>query len=138
MNIDYETRDFTQAEVIHHLDGVQQDQISISLIAMGYVQALRDSATKKFNRQVRLKITSGFRNKEHNRKQGGSSGSYHTWRVDDLGKTIFALDVVSPDITLEDLYNFLADHVVGEVYMNIDQNIVHIAPYGPDESWVDD
>lgn len=103
---------------------------------MGYMQAQKDRLCKKYKKNIRLQITSGDRTGYNDSVPGSASNSFHNWgeRVF-AGKamSVMANDVRSPDLPLEKLYEEFWTTTMGEVYINYPQQIVHIAPCGPDE-----
>jgi len=138
------TRNFNLEEVIHQpaqllADPNQAELIQIGLIAMGYVQSLRDALCEKFQKDIRLEICSGFRNKQYNASVGGSPTSYHMWRFDKTapgkGKVIFALDIKSPDLSSKQLFDAVKDFVKGETEHRPKLKYVHFAPSGVDQEW---
>ena len=128
------TRNFTLEEVIHSpLSELPEDRLPIAYVAMGYMQQARDGFGDG------IIITSGYRDASRNATAGSSGGvdnSYHMWRYDDRGYMIWAIDCKPVTRHLEALYQYFVDTVNGEVYMNTDQGIVHVAPYGNRENWI--
>lgn len=132
----YKTRDFTFAEVVHRINDFPQNLTPIGLIAMGYVQALRDALWERYKKEIKIRITSGFRSAAYNKSlQGSSPTSYHVWRWSPTGQAIWAVDMVPDGLDLMSFEKFCKDFVRGETYRHKTHNIIHIAPFGPDEEW---
>ena len=125
------TRNFTLEEVIHSpIEDFPNELLPIAHAAMAYLQACRDYLG------VPLVVTSGYRSPDYNQEIGGSQNSYHQWRVGPSGEAIWAIDLYSPSMNIEDLYGDLSKLVTGETYWHRDKGFVHVSPYGPDEEWV--
>lgn len=137
MRRDLRTKNFTFNEVAHRPEGLTPDIEPITYIAMGYLQCLRDAAQFHFKKQVGITLTSGVRVPAINQTtKGSAANSYHQWRVDKNKQAVWAVDTVPSGITLQQWYTFAQQYVQGEVYLNRKEKIVHIAPYGPDETFV--
>lgn len=127
---DLRTRNFTIAEIIHSpIDEFPEEKVPIAIAAMSYAQACRDYLG------VPLVITSGYRSPEYNTEIGGSENSYHQWRLVE-NNPVWAIDLYSPRLEIQLLYEDLEKLVVGEVYWHRSRGFVHIAPYSKDESWI--
>lgn len=125
------TRNFTLTEVIHSdYDKFPKELLPIAYHAMARCQGLREFLG------VSLVVTSGYRSIKHNREIGGAENSYHTWRYSETQQPIWAVDLYSPETSLEEVFEAAKDLFFGEVYMNAPQGIVHISDFGEDESWV--
>lgn len=124
------TRNFTLDEVIHRTEDFPDSLLRIARTAMGYLQALRDYLG------VPLIITSGYRDPQYNTSIGGSRNSHHIWRYTEQGEAIWAVDLYSPSMPLDILYEDIQKFVVGEVYMHTERGFVHLCPFGQDEAWV--
>ena len=126
------TRNFKLSDVVHSpLEDLPLELYPIACIALGYIQALRDTL------KVPIVITSGYRSPSRNQAIGGSANSMHMWRFDKDGKPIFALDImVPPSMPAAKLYELVKPLVQGETYLHRKLQFVHIAPYGVDEEWV--
>lgn len=136
------SRNFTSNEVIHRAHALstvsqaERDLVrEIAPIAMGYVQCLRDALCEEYRKDVPLAVSSGWREKAYNDEISNES-SMHRWRMSPQGVAIFALDVWSPILTPHQLYISLKDLVKGETYEHKRFKFVHVAPYGPDEEWI--
>lgn len=130
------TRNFSLWEVVHRCELVEDDLIwDIGKVALGYIQCLRDALSERYEAQIPLVITSGYRSPKYNKQIGGSPNSYHMWRKSKNG-IIWALDIKSLVLPAPDLYNIVKDYVQGETYLHKRYNFVHIAPNGPDQEWV--
>ncbi len=125
------TRNFKLSEVVHSpLEDLPLELYPVACIALGYIQALRDTL------KVPIVITSGYRSPSRNKAIGGSANSMHMWRFDKDGKPIFALDIISPGMSASKLYEAIHPIVNGEVYLHKNLQFVHLAPYGADENWI--
>lgn len=125
------TRNFKLSDVVHSpLEDLPLELYPVSCIALGYIQALRDTL------KVPIVITSGYRSPSRNQAIGGSANSMHMWRFDKDGKPIFALDIISPGMSAAKLYEAIHPLVNGEVYLHKKLQFVHLAPYGADENWI--
>lgn len=132
----YRTRNFSLWEVVHRCELVEDPLIwDIGKIALGYIQGLRDAVSEYSNASVPLIITSGYRSPEYNRKIGGSPNSYHMWRKSE-NRVVWALDIKSTVLEPAKLYEVVKDCVNGETYLHKRYGFVHLAPYGPDQEWV--
>lgn len=133
--INLRTRNFSIKEVIHRLKDFPEELLPTAFSVMGYLQAFRDGASAHFGKDVPIIILSGYRSPEYNTEIEGSNNSYHIWRQRDH-QLVFAVDIISPEVALEDLFAFAKTFVVGEVYMHKSKRLLHIAPYGNDEEFV--
>ena len=128
---DFKTTNFTLNEVIHNPTGIteenSQEIIMIGCYQMGVLQTLRDAAKVHFNRDVRIKITSGFRSEAYNKSIDGAENSFHIWKVNTDGSFRCAVDTWTRDVSLEDWFSFVARQIHGEVYMHRIRKLVHIA-----------
>jgi uncharacterized protein YcbK (DUF882 family) len=130
------TRNFTLNEVIHRPEQLPEDRLPIAYSVLGWVQALRDAAWEQYKKEIRFTVTSGYRSPAFNSSIGGSTNSHHMWRTDDKGLMIWALDLTSPDLPLNEFYEFLRVRTRGQCYMHRRLGFVHIANYGNDTEWV--
>lgn len=129
------TRNFTLQEVYHRPQDVMGfDVPRVALVAMGYIQSLRDSLTEAIGRDCPLRITSGYRGLAFNRSIGSKDSSYHVWRIE-KDRAVFAFDVTSPILTPDKLFELIHTRVVGETYLHKRLGFVHFAPVGADEEW---
>lgn len=128
------TKNFTEEEVIHSGD-LPEELRPIAFYVLGYMQSLRDAISGFHNKEVRIIITSGYRDQEHNDSVGGSNNSYHIWRYQD-NQPVWAVDIKSPDITEKELYDYCSYNINGEVYWNQGQGIIHLSSFGPHETWI--
>lgn len=125
------TKNFKTSDVVHSdFTRLPIEVQPIAYIAQGFIQALRDKLG------IPLVVTSGYRYPAYNKEIGGSENSFHMWRFDKDGNAVFALDIVSPAVTPEKLYELVKPLVKGETYLHRKLKFVHIAPYGADEEWV--
>lgn len=126
------TRNFKLHEIIHRPDDFDINKIGIAYIAMGYMQRLRDELCEKFKKDIRLRITSGYRSPEYNATISTAkdpSSSYHVWRYDN-SEALWAVDFTTKDISLIFIYDYLASSPMfkGELYFHRRHNFIHIAP----------
>lgn len=129
------TRNFTTDEIIHRPHTLPEDLRPIAYFAHGYIQCLRDALSREFKREVPLVINSGYRDPKYNASlPGASKTSYHQWRYDQ-SRPVFALDIRVVGVPLEKAFQVISAIVVGECYIHRDGGFIHVAPYGPDESW---
>ena len=105
------------------------DLMDIGHVALGYVQALRDFL------KVPVTITSGYRSPSYNASIGSGKNSYHVWRKE-KGSIIWAVDILSPQMPLDELFIKTSLFVNGEVYQHKRLKFVHLAPVGTDEQWI--
>lgn len=123
---------FSLHEVIHRLEGFPEKLIPVGMYVLARVQGFRESLGK----DVRLFTTSGYRSPSYNQQIGGAENSYHMWRIDNKHRVIWALDVFSPDMELEELYNKAAEYFNGEVYWHRRFKFIHLTDYGEDQQWI--
>jgi len=130
------TRDFTLPEIIHRVNDFPAELTPIGLIAMGYVQGMRDALWDRYKKEIGIRISSGYRSAKYNASlKNASPTSYHVWRWSPTGQAIWALDLVPVGLDLIKFEQFCKDYVRGETYRHATYNIIHIAPFGPDEEW---
>lgn len=105
---------------------------------MGHAQALRDALSKHFGPKFKGLVLTSTNRAEYNSSVGNAAtNSHHIWRVDPDGQLHVAYDCKPMGITLDELYNFAVKFCRGEIYLNRNQGIVHIAPVGmEDEHWI--
>lgn len=125
------TKNFKTSDVVHSdFTRLPVEVQPIAYIAHGFIQALRDKLG------IPLVVTSGYRSPAHNKEARGSENSFHMWRFDKDGNAIFALDIMSPNMPADKLFELVKPLVKGETYLHRKLQFVHIAPYGADEEWV--
>lgn len=151
--LNLQSRNLTTEEVTHRIADLTDDLLPIAYFLQGYAQGFRDAATIYFKKEVRINIESGYRTLEYNKEiyknipktpenERAMLTSNHIWRFEEAGSESFkvapgaksfrvAFDVTSPDVPLDQLFEFATKFCRGEVYKNISQGIVHIAPCGP-------
>lgn len=130
------TRNFNLSEIINNYDGWDPKLLPIATTAMGTIQMLRDYLCFKYQKQIRIKITSGYRSAAYNATlSGASSDSYHIWRFEDDGYMRWALDFTSPDLSLEELFKAVKEVYIGETYMHRRFGFIHISSQKQDEEW---
>lgn len=127
----YKSKNFSLHEVIHRMENFPEKLVPIGMYAMCAIQGFRNYLGDK-----RLFITSGYRSPHYNNEIGGAENSFHMWRLDNDRKIVWALDIFSPDMEIEDLYNKAAAYFDGEVYWHKRFKFVHLTDYGKNEEWV--
>ena len=132
----FRSENFSLPEIINRRDELTPQVINIGMYLMGFMQSLRDHLKVKTGRDIRLKVTSGYRGPVYNSTlRGASPNSYHIWRIADDGQVICAIDITSPDLSLEELFRLVDEFNYGETYLHKGFRFVHVSPYGKDESW---
>lgn len=127
---------FTFDEVVHRPQDLPEDLVPVGYIVLGFMQALREAAEMHFKKQVGVTITSGYRKPSVNANTPGSANnSYHQWRIDSKGQAVWAVDTKPTGVSLFEWFNFARQAVIGEVYLNRKEGIVHISSYGKDEEF---
>lgn len=132
------SRNFTLEEIAHRpLPANLQD---IGLMAMGYMQAIRDLSSARFGKDVPLKITSGYRELTYNREVSSSKtpdNSYHVWRWQGDKAPLWAVDFAPIGVPLAEYFAWYKDITRGERYMHRGNGFIHTAPFAPDKKpWV--
>lgn len=132
------TRNFTLQEVAHR--PLPDHLIPNAVAAMQAMQMLRDMGSAYFKKDVPLRITSGYREKEYNRKVSGSrnpDNSYHVWRKEADGTLIWAVDFVPIGVTPSQYFAWMMNIVKGERYRHQRHKFIHFAPNGKDKPpWI--
>lgn len=138
MNLSYRTDNFKLSDIIHNQEGFTEDLIPIGMFAMGFAQGLRDALCAYYKTNIRIIITSGFRNAKYNSTlKGASPTSHHIWRYLPNGRFVWALDIVSPDLKPAELFKTVSEIIHGEVYLHRRLGFVHIGPeQAHDETFV--
>lgn len=133
------SRNFSLYEVAYRPNELPDELDLHAAFLMGVLQTIRDGLTIKYKREIRLSISSGYRSPARNAgTEGSAKNSNHQWRTT-KGMMQCAADISSPDIRLIDLYEFCKNTVRGEVYLNVKEKIVHVAPCGPIKTpWIDE
>lgn len=138
MKIDaHRSRNFAGLDEVTH-GHTHPDHLPHGYFAMGMVQSFRDYLSKKYRKEIGLDITSADRTGYNDTVSNAADDSFHMWGDRTyLNKTYmcFALDMKSPDLTLTQLYMEAKNFFRGEVYINHQQMIVHVAPFGKDETF---
>lgn len=135
----YKSRNFTVLEVTRKKQYVNSDDLLLSGYMWGYVQAIRDAAANYFGSRFKgLRITSSNRAWYNSDVPNAASNSHHIWRVeDDTQEVHVAVDVIPIGVGLEEFYVFVSSTFKGEIYLNKEEGIVHIAPVPmEDEHWI--
>jgi uncharacterized protein YcbK (DUF882 family) len=131
------TDNFNSHEIIHRNPEDLPDQLAPIAYALTYrMQSFREFVNHKENENIRINVTSGYRNPLYNKEIGGAEKSFHIWRFTDEGQMVWALDINSLDLQTSKLYEYAVQFFKGEVYLNTNQNIVHVSDYGPKENWI--
>lgn len=125
------TKNFTLFEVIHSdYAEFPKELLPVAYMVMGKLQVLRDFCG------VSIVITSGYRSETYNKEIGGAFGSRHIWRLDDDAEIVWAVDIYSPSMTPEALYEAAKKLFKGEVYLHKTKKFVHISNSMPlKEPW---
>jgi hypothetical protein len=130
------SKNFTLGEIIHRTEGLSLQELLIGMYRMGYAQAFCDYLALKFKKNIRLKVTSGWRSQAYNSTlPNASANSYHVWRFDDKNVIISANDFTSPDLSKEALHEEFAAFVRGETYLHRRLGFNHASDYGKDEDF---
>ena len=132
---DIRSRNFTLKEIIHRGSNVSQEIILIGMYRLGYMQGFRDWLWHREGKEIRITITSGWRDLDYNRSIGSSDGSYHIWKLDDKNVIFSANDFKSPDMDHHLLCERFAEFCRGEVYKHNTWKFVHGSDYGVDETF---
>lgn len=129
------SKNWTTHEVIHREpDKLPKELHLIAGFVQGILQGFSNHLFLKFGKRVRLIPTSGYRSPHYNSSlEGASDNSYHMWRIDQDGYIVWAVDLWSPDITQDQLYEAAAAYFNGEVYKHRQKNLVHVTNYGANE-----
>jgi|TARA_R110000822_G_scaffold218065_1_gene352548 hypothetical protein len=129
------TKNFTSYEVIHrNPEKLSSSLAPIAYLVQGILQGFRNYLSLKYGKSIRLVPTSGYRSPNYNSSlEGSSKNSYHMWRYDKDGEAIWAVDLVSPDLEQDKLYNDAAAFFTGEVYKHSGNGLVHVSDYGANE-----
>ena len=128
------SKNFSLYEVIHRDPDKLMDQlVPIASHAQGMIQGFRNHLRVLLGKEIRINITSGYRSPSYNSQIGGSVNSYHMWRFDNENNIIWALDITSPDLDQDELYEAAAKFFTGEVYKHGSNGLVHVTDYGADE-----
>ncbi|NQY79000.1 MAG: hypothetical protein HRT47_01685 [Candidatus Caenarcaniphilales bacterium] len=131
------SRNFSLDEVIHYQGEITQEVLLYGMYRMGRLQAIRDYLCLKHDRDIRLKVHSGWRSEWYNSSlPGASDESYHIWRITEKGLLITASDISSPDLNLDQLMEDVAAFTKGETYQHKRFGFVHEADFGRDEEWI--
>jgi hypothetical protein len=131
------TKNFTLEEIAHRPIGDDPMLRYCGLVQMGYMQCIRDYLNAVYGVPVSCIITSGYRELDYNRSIGSSDSSNHRWRVENgsirsandcyfyaNGERLLCLDV------FKELKLFWGK---GEIYLNLDEDIIHISLQPKDE-----
>lgn len=129
------SRNFTLAEIAHRpLPASLQD---VGLVAMGYIQAIRDLGSARFGKDVPLKIMSGYRELAYNRSIKSPDSSYHVWRTRSNDSPLWAVDFIPQGVSVAAYFDWLKDITRGERYRHSKHGFIHLAPFAPDKKpWV--
>jgi len=129
------SKNFTTFEVIHREpEKLPKELQPIAYHVQGFLQAFRNYLKIIHGREIRLVPTSGYRSPSYNQAlPGASDNSYHMWRIDSNGYMVWAVDLTSPDLFQDELYQDAANFFTGEVYKHNENGLVHVTNYGDNE-----
>ena len=129
------TRNFTLQEVAHR--PLPDHLIPNAVAAMQAMQILRDMGSAYFKKDVPLRITSGYRELDYNRKIGSPDNSYHVWRASDKGTLLWAVDFEPIGVDIAQYFAWMMGNVKGERYRHQRHKFIHFAPNGKDKPpWI--
>lgn len=125
------SRNFDTQEVVHR--NVPEELEPNAYFLQGVLQVLRDACTIKYGKNVRIVLISGYRPPEVNAElENAADNSNHMWANDeeDFREFKVAADIYSPDLPPQLLYSVAKTLIRGEVYYDVSDRKVHIAPCG--------
>lgn len=134
------SKNFTLTEIAHRPLLSDPSLQACGMYQMGKMQAIRNFLCGVYDREVKIIITSGYRELEYNRSIGSPDTSNHVWRIED-GRVRAANDFYCyigferADILdiFKDLEPFWDRE---ELYLNLDQQIIHVGSQPWDKpSW---
>lgn len=140
------TSNFSLNEIAHR--PLPDDLMPMAVNAMGYMQAVRDAGCKHFGRNIALRITSGYRELEYNRRIGSSDRSYHIWRIggtkahakdhsSEKGRLLWAVDFTPIGVSTSEYFRWYRLWSSGETYYHSRHNFIHTAPNAQDKpTWI--
>lgn len=132
------SRNFTSSDIARIATDVDEKTLYLTGYAHGVAQMLRDACYKKFgNRFKGLIATSTNRASYNDRVSNAAENSHHIWRVEADGSLHVAIDFKPIGISLDELYNLAINTFRGEIYLNREQGIVHVAIVPmEDQHWI--
>lgn len=132
------SRNFKSYDICRSAKDVDNIGVYLTGYVHGHAQGLRDSLYKKYPERFKgLVLTSTNRSAYNGTVKNAAKDSHHKWRVEPDGDLHVAYDCYGVGITLQELYDHVIATCLGEIYMNIPEKIVHIAPVAMEnEHWI--
>lgn len=127
------SRNFSIKEIGHReLNDILTERIAC--FQMGIMQMIRDYLSYSLGTEVSIKVTSGYRNEEINKQEGGVTNSNHIWRLENnyircAGDYRFFVKNTGEQIPCTKILKLL-EPFGGEIYHNKEQDIIHIGQQG--------